>query len=334
MPDSTTTLTSKLDPLRSLVERTATGEVSRSDLFSACLKSSFVRTFEFADLVSKADSDIAFFLVPALRGITEDIIYFAFLDGIQHETRELVIANTMGLEVHQRITDQVRFFQTFRPFQPALSAEITGIEQVKANLRAFWQQNGWSNLRRDSPPTREIAGRTVPGILEQVYDFIFRLTSSAVHFNPEILMRLGWGLIPESGDLVRDNRFTTKHMGPYHLSLCQVYGCYLLCLYFELFDSRLKPNPEEKEAVAELRSHIWGTFRWPEMVTFEEMNQPVPDPETAKWPNFFVYALYSVIMNQGFISGAEQILEFETMRRSEYDPPGLPTDDLDTPAAG
>ena len=309
MPDSPATLTSKLDPLRPLAERTATGKVSQADLYSACLKSSFVRTFEFVDLVSKADSDSAFFLIPALRVITEDVIYFAFLDGIPLEAREQVIRNTMHLEVHQRITDQVQFFRTFRPFQPVLSGEISSIEKIKTDLRTFWQQNGWPNLRREIPPTREIAERTVPGILEQVYDFIFRLTSSAVHFNPEILLRLGWGLSPRDGELVRDNRFSTKNMGTHHLSVCQLYGCYLLCLYFELFESYLQPNPEEREAVAALRKHTWETSRWPEMVTFEEMNQPIPDSVPARWPDVLVYALYSVIMNEGFISGAKHILE-------------------------
>ena len=45
------------------------------------------------------------------------------------------------------------------------------------------------------------------------------------------------------------------------------------------------------------------------MVTPEEMNQTVSAPATPKWPNLLVHALYSVIMNEGFISGAKTLLE-------------------------
>ena len=308
MPELSETLSLRLDALRPFVERTATLDFSGDYIFSSCLRSSLTRTFEFVDLVTKGNPDHAFFLVPALRGITEDIIYFAFLEKFPHEVRERVISHMMQLEVHQRINDQVHFFRTFRPFQPVFSAEIIDIATMKRELRTFWRENGWPQLKRDTPPTREIAQQTVPGILEQVYDFIFRLTSSTVHFNPEQLLRLGWGSIGPEEDVVLNSRFSSRHMGHYHQAKCLVYGCYLLCLYFELFEERLQANQTDLEAVQQLRKHIWREFRWPEMVTFEEMNQAVPDPEATKWPNPLIYGLYSSIMEGGFISGAQQIL--------------------------
>ena len=149
----------------------------------------------------------------------------------------------------------------------------------------------------------------MPGILEQVYDFIYRLTSRTVHFNPELLLKQGWGTRESEEALIVNSRFSSKNMGAYHLAVCQIYGSYLLILYFELFDDILQPNQQERDAVAELRNHIWQDFRWPEMVTFEEMNQVVPDPKILKWPNSLVYSLYSVAMQEGFIAGAKEILE-------------------------
>ena len=309
MPELAETLSPKLETLRPFAEKIATGNFERTHMFPAYLRSSFVRTFEFATLASKGSMDSAFFLLPALRGITEDIIYFAFLATKSHQARERFMSNMSTIEVHQRISNQRDFFQTFRPFQPVLTAEVPNIEEVKDELTAFWQANGWRRLKQGNPPTREIAQKTFPGILEQAYDFVYRFTSGAVHFNPWLLLKLGWGPPPAQDATTFDCKFSTKHMGDYYLATCRIYGCYLLCLYFELFDEFLEPKEAEKEAVAALREHIWQYFRWPEMITFEEMNRAVPKPDTEKWPNLLIYALYQVVMKEGFISGAKQILD-------------------------
>ena len=96
-------------------------------------------------------------------------------------------------------------------------------------------------------------------------------------------------------------------MGPYYISLNQIYGTFLLCLYFEFFGRFLRPRQEEKVVIKELREYLQGIFRWPEMVTFEEMNIDVP--KLKFWPTALIRGMYSVIMTeQGFISGAETIL--------------------------
>ena len=73
---------------------------------------------------------------------------------------------------------------------------------------------------------------------------------------------MGWG--PDMSHMT----FSPKHLSGYYISMCQIYGCYLLCLYFELFDKYLKPNQTDSEAVVELRRHLLWIGRWPEMVTF------------------------------------------------------------------
>ena len=67
-------------------------------------------------------------------------------------------------------------------------------------------------------------------------------------------------------------------MGDYYLAMCRVYGSYLFCLYFEFFGQFLRLNQEEKSAVRELRKYLLSLPRWPEMITFEEMNIDVSRP--------------------------------------------------------
>ena len=300
-------LSAKLDPLRPFVERTANVTFDGQNVFMACLVSSFVKSFEFVELTSRSDDDSALFLTASLRSIAEEIILLNHLSGFNHDTREFVLIRLMELEVTQNARYQNRFFRTFRPFQPVMPERINDEERLKKELTDFWQQNGWPNFQprtsTATPPTSEIAAKSKPRLLEVVYDFIYRLSSNSVHFRPGVLLRMGWG--PDMSHMT----FSPKHLSHYYLTMCQVYGCYLLCLYFELFDRILKPTQGESEAVVELRRYLLWIVRWPEMVTFEEMNHPAPSGETLV--SALLHGSYVRIMESGFISGTQELLKLD-----------------------
>ena len=274
MKISSKELSSKLDPLRSLVERTSVVQFPMRKLFLTCLKASFITTFELVDFMSKQNSDIAFFLPPALRRPTEDIIFFRFMSKSPYEEREEIIRNMMTLETARNLKKQKMFFEKFRPFQPIFSKENIDTAQVEKSVCAFWRKNGWPNFESKKypphPPVRQIAEKTDPGLLSIVYDFIYILTSGTVHFNPQILFRSGWG------STLKEMTVSPVNMGSYYLAVSQIYGSFILCLYFEFFDHCLRPKQEEKEAIEELRKYLLSIFRWPEIVTYEEMNIPIP----------------------------------------------------------
>ena len=301
-------LSSMLDPLHSFAKRTAIVRSTES-MFLNCLISSFVKAFEFADLASKQKPKTAFFIVPALRSIAEDIIYFRFLSPFPDEIRERVVTDMQLFELSKRSQKQNAFFETFRSLQPVLPPANFNEEEIKGRLRLFWRENGWPNLQsKGMPPVREIAEKSDQGLLEVVYDFLYRLTSSMVHFDPQILLRAGWGKIPE-GPII----FSCAHMGPYYLAASRIYGSFLLCLYFEFFGQFLTPGKEEERAVAEIRRYLLLVCRWPEMVTFEEMNLPVPLTRS----NIILRAMITIMMEEkcssmlenGFIAGAKQMLK-------------------------
>ncbi len=50
----------------------------------------------------------------------------------------------------------------------------------------------------------------------------------------------------------------------------------MFCLYFEFFRSVLRPDNDVLSKVDKIREHLLMRPRWPEMLTFEEMNQDVP----------------------------------------------------------
>ena len=306
MAELSEALAAKLGPLRPFVENTATLRRPQRRLYSSCLRASFVKAFEFVDFATKQQSDNAFFLASGLRGIAEDVIFFRFLSRFPHESRQQVVSNMMELTVRRNLEKQTSFFGTFRPFQPVLSSSNKDKRIFVDDLRSFWKANGWPSLNRDVPPVREMAEKSDPGILEVVYDFIYRLTSGVVHFNPQVLLRSGWGNTPTC------MTFSSRNMGLYYLALSQVYGSYLLCLYFELFGRFLRPDRVEKAAVVALREHLLQILRWPEMVTYEEMNVSVPQPRVA--PSLLFHGV-AIINKKGFISGAKTLLALDEARR-------------------
>ena len=52
----------------------------------------------------------------------------------------------------------------------------------------------------------------------------------------------------------------------------------MFCVYFELFARILRPGKIVQPKIDAIRNSILSRVRWPEMITFEEMNEPVPDP--------------------------------------------------------
>lgn len=300
-----------VEALRPLVESLASTSMGKEKLFSCCLRSSLVRAFEFLEVAIKTSPDEAFFLTPSLRGITEDLILLRYLSQIPHKDRETVINGLMVNELRTQLGNQTKFFDTFRPFQPVMRRPLENNEatQIVSKVRDVFRKHGWPKLRKLTPPTREIAQKSEAGVLEVVYDFIYRMTSGFVHFNPKILFGLGWG------PTRTDTTFSTKNMGLYYANVSRIYGAYLLCLYFEYFGRFLKPGDAGRDKIAHLRKYLLKIFRWPEMVTFEEMNIVVPKPEG--WATSLYFVKVMMEFDQGFSLGAKRLLSSTNVEHQE-----------------
>ena len=259
-----------------------------------------------------------FFLVPALRAITEDLILFRFLEKTgTPEERDSVINDLMQIDVLTKIDVQSRFFGKFRSFQPVLHSSPDSdcqIEEAKDRLAIYWRNHGWprfTNRNMEMPPIRELAQKSDPGILEVVYDFIYRLASGEVHSSPRSLLRLGWGISQSSRENPMEATFSTEHLSIYYREVAQIYSTYIVCLWFELFDGKFGASERDEAAILELRECLLERNRWPEIVTFEEMNIKVPEPTHETFPNFLIFAMYNVINRDGFIAGMDTILKQE-----------------------
>ena len=66
---------------------------------------------------------------------------------------------------------------------------------------------------------------------------------------------------------------------------------------------------EEKCALANLREHLLWRIRWPEMVTHEEMNLPIPP--LLEVPTAFLEEMYTIIVMEGFTAGAKHAIDYK-----------------------
>lgn len=307
-------LAARLSKLSEFVEKNSEVVFDPSHPYSTCVKFALARAFGFASVAAQAELSSAFFLVPALRAVTEDLILFRFLSKTGSvDERDMVIRNLMQMDVHKQVDYQHRFFSKFRPFQPVLSPQNTvdqELEKARVELADYWRQHGWPGFadKKPMPPVRELAQKSDPGLMEVVYDFIYRLASGEVHSTPRALLRLGWGTSQPPNSRRLSARFSTENLADYYLDVAQIYGTYILCLWFEFFSEQLDAGEHEGAAVAALRKYLLSRPRWPEMVTFEEMNFPAPGSAASRFPNFLIAAIYTVISEEGFVAGMNTIL--------------------------
>lgn len=249
--------------------------LQKGQLFSLCLRAAFVKCYEFNLFAwDKSNSGSAFFWLPSLRGICEEIIILNCAQNIPNRKREFLFNKLMVHDVHTRLATQSAFFSATRPLQPVLQPWMTvsEVHALEEDIRSIWRAHGWPNMRRGViPPTRQLAERHGGGVLTTLYDYLYRLTSGTVHFSMGALLRTGLG------NKAKLTTFSVKHFTGYYTAFGRVYGVFMFCVYFELFARFLRPGKAIQPKINDIRNSILSIVRWPEMVTFEEMNRPVPD---------------------------------------------------------
>jgi hypothetical protein len=244
------------------------------DLYDAVLKSAFVKAFEFAHYansvtLTKADES-SFFMTAGLRGICEDIITLKFINQFDPPIRREIILMEMVSTVSKASEAQNRFFKKIRPFQPLVTfaPDPAKTQERRDRYRAIGLQTGLKMIQEKLPPVEQMAMNV--GMAE-VYDFFYRISSETVHFNVRVALRNGWGLL----DMIE---FGTKKFCKYYLEANQVYGIYLFSLLCETFHSQLGLDDKFMERLKRISLKLSRELRWPEPVTFEEMNARLPNP--------------------------------------------------------
>lgn len=212
----------------------------------------------------------AFLLMSNLRGLCEDLIWLTYLSRMEKQSANELINLLLAQNRLEGLTAQRRFFEANNPFQPVLGAGMRVDElkqaghEAQSKLRKFWKS--MNSPKRDGPTRRDMAQDVG---LKSTYEFIYFSTSNFVHFNPRALFQTGWGA--EHGPFT----FSTRNMSGYYQSFSSFYGVVLFIGFQASFgsDHFNVVLDAEINRLIELIGHVQ---RWPEIITFEEMNQKPP----------------------------------------------------------
>jgi hypothetical protein len=294
-----------MEALKPLVDQFRRGFFSDSNLFESVVRASFAKCFDYAEFAHSTALTVenAFYSTGTLRSVCEDLIVLRYLRDWEADQRNRVIRLELELGFDDQVRRQEAFFSQFRYGQQVLSGSI-GREQVRhkaEELNALWRRNGFPNEERSRPRTEQVARKVGTGALSVLYEYIFRITSETVHFNVRALLRTGWGNESESGDW--EISFSPSNMGRYELAFCKIYSTLLLTIYFEFFPTFFAGSGDLMDLVQKLRRALTMVTRWPEMVTFEELNRS--PPKGREIYNLLFQSILADKFENGFIAGAE-----------------------------
>lgn len=244
-------LTATLLALEAETRERCVVDLNADGAYSNVLKGCLVKVFEYAVFCRTLGAGRAFFVAPVLRGICEDFIALRYLQAKRTSMeRDELLKNKMMSLVFDGAVKQHKFFQNRRPFQPVFSG------QPKSALPKV-----------SLPPTRNMA---VEVSLDDLYDFMYAITSDVVHFNPRVIIRNAWGETKE--------RFqhSVGNFDVYYADFCQTYSLFFLCEFVRAFSSEVSFSGEYLASIGRVEEWLTQKLRWPEAVTFEEMNIDSP----------------------------------------------------------
>jgi hypothetical protein len=111
--------------------------------------------------------------------------------------------------------------------------------------------------RDTMPSVREMAKHSD---LLELYEYVYHATSSLVHFNPRILLRMGWGVLP-------DIQFSTQNFEDYYSDFSCFYSLYLLSKFGKWLVEIDFLNASAAIEFQKIDDLLDAESRWPELVT-------------------------------------------------------------------
>lgn len=252
-----------LSNLGKILEDFSKASVEDSNYFEQACKAAFIKAYEFSSLAIKTDSQNPFFLVSALRGICEDYIALKFIHEKFDTDSNTVIQLRLDIESYKSSISQWEFFKKNRPDQQLYYQDDFQSKLDKCNVELRSLMNIKGIQCRDSMPS--VSQMAKHSDLFELYEYVYHATSSLVHFNPRILMRMGWGVLP-------DIQFSTQNFEKYYNDFSRFYSLYLLSKFGRWLMKINFLDDNTSTEFQQIDDSLHAVGRWPELVTFEEHN--------------------------------------------------------------
>ncbi|MFS2036551.1 DUF5677 domain-containing protein [Polaromonas sp. CT11-55] len=262
-----------LNELKVAVDEITRATIHEKGIYGLAIRASVAKSFEFTSLVHQdPPPEHGFFITATLRGICEDLITFTFLESLSEDDRNQALTLLMNANLAEGIAAQSDFFSLNRPWQPVVQPSKQSGEVAEQQLRTLSAKLGWTG--RQSWPTVWHMAKVAR--MHELYSYLYSTTSKWVHFSPQILLRMGWG--GGKDDHANEHtewKFTTTNFSRYYAEFSQIYSLLLLLKLLRGPAATFLPDIAQKIVIA-LETRLNEPIRWPEAVTYEELNLEGP----------------------------------------------------------
>jgi len=264
-----------LRDLSTSVRELSRGSIDSIGLYGLSLRAAVAKATEFATFAwSDPSPSHPFFMTATLRGVCEDLIVLSFLERLSPADRVESVKLLARLNLTEGVASQVAFFDAERPWQPVVSGPVE-TEVVEREIRAFSERAFSWKGRQAWPSVWHMAKECG---MTPLYAYLYSATSRWVHFTPQLLLRMGWGGGPEDNSSATEWKFTTTNFEPYYIDFNRTYALYLLIRLLRGPGRALLIALPDLKLVDDLEETLEDILRWPEAVTFEELNLKGPPP--------------------------------------------------------
>ena len=240
-----------------------------------------------------------FFMVGNLRSIIEELIFLAYFKNIESKESENLARNLHDYSHFTKQKKQLEFFVINNNRQPTFG----GLNKREIKNKIIELKNDrveiWRRLNFNNPPSVNKLANKVN--IATTYDYFYHLTSNFVHFNPTELFRLGWGTDKKPFS------YSINHFDNYYSALSKFLGALVFLGFCNLAPNKFDNGCSSKFSDI-ICKNLRSNFRWPELLTYEEMNVTPPD-------NFMVHHILTLIRNDNHTPMRDVISELENLKK-------------------
>jgi hypothetical protein len=260
--------------LKKEIEKIGYHPECRDEHYKYVASAAIVKTYEFLSFaIDNTQNTQPFFALASLRGICEDYITLSFIKQLDESNRNQYIKCYMAIKFQEILKKQTDFFNKERRHQPVVKTNDTADNTIEKNeeiLKSIAKKTGLWNHTSRSPNVFYMAKKLE---LKEFYEFYYSITSESVHFNPRGLMRMGWCEDPKS---MTDFHFSTKNFSEYYRDFTVFYTAVLFVRMTNSLKDIFALTDEFWRKIEKIESMISNTLRWPESITYEELNIEPP----------------------------------------------------------
>lgn len=229
--------------------------------------SAYIKTYDFIIYLCNLERlENAFFQLPMLRGLYEDLISISYLLKLSDkESDDILISNQLRKE-KRTLESQEEYFKKYNPGQLVFPAnKYPTFEEYKNHDKTL------NIAERHLPSVQKMSAKVELGDL---YEFLYNATSKSVHFDVGTLLGMGWGNYDKENNEV-DLNFSFEHNFKQYYCFVLFYSSYIFIEQTKHFSKVIDSNEIIIKKLLPLIDY-YKEIDWPTIISFSQLNSEKP----------------------------------------------------------